>query len=226
MGLCCGIPISTFRRRNPRAKREPILAGSRHLCEVKSANPPLLYCGLSSDQDTRTFDGEFGPNFDFYLWPLLRPRLRDMDPAESKFLTFRVGYRYLPSFHETSANENRPIAELTARFKLPWEVLLSDRNRFDFRFISGQSFSWRYRNRVTLERSFEIRKYTFTPYLRGELYYDSRYDKIAKNAFTVGSVFPMTRCTELEIYYEDQRDSSSTPNYHTRGAGIVLGLYF
>jgi len=182
--------------------------------------------GLSSDQDTRTLDGEFGANFDFYLRSFLHPHLRDLDPATSKLLTFRVGYRYLPSFHETSANENRPIAEITGRFNLPWDVLLSDRNRFDFRFIQGQPFSWRYRNRVTLERNFEIRAYAFTPYVRGELYYDSRYDKIAKNAFTIGIVFPLTKRTEFELYYEDQRDSSSTPSYHTRGIGLVLGLYF
>ena len=67
---------------------------------------------------------------------------------------------------------------------------------------------------------------TTFPYVRGELYYDSRYDKIAKNAFTIGIVFPLTKRTEFELYYEDQRDSSSTPNYHTRGIGLVLGLYF
>lgn len=181
---------------------------------------------LSSDQDTRELQGEFGPNFDFYVRPFLRPKLRDMDPAKSKLVTFRVGYRYLPTLRGDGATENRPIVELTGRFKVPWDVLLSDRNRVDFRFISGQPFSWRYRNRVGLERNFHIRSYTFTPYVRGELYYDSRYDKIAKNTFTVGSIFPMSRRTEFEVYYQDERDSASTPNYHTRGAGVVLGLYF
>jgi hypothetical protein len=149
-----------------------------------------------------------------------------MDPAKSRLFTVRVGYRYLPTFRGSSPSENRPIVELTGRFNLLANILLSDRSRFDFRFVDGQSFSWRYRNRLTLERNLEIRKYTFTPYARGELYYDSRYDKIAKNALTFGSTFPLTKRTELEVYYEDQRDSSSPPNYHTRGAGVALGLYF
>ncbi len=63
-------------------------------------------------------------------------------------------------------------------------------------------------------------------FFRGELFYDSRFDKIAKNAFTVGSVFPITKRTEFELYYQDQRDSSTEPNYHTRGAGLALSLYF
>lgn len=186
----------------------------------------FFMAALSNDKDTNQLEGEFGPNFDFYLRPFLRPHLRDLDPAKSKLLTFRIGYRYLPTFHGTGSTENRPIAELTARFQLPWQILMSDRNRVDFRFVSGSPFSWRYRNRLTLERNFEIRGYMFTPYVRGELYYDSRYDKIAKNAFTLGSIFPISKHTELEVYYEDQRDSSTTPNYHTRGAGVVLGLYF
>ena len=193
---------------------------------LSSSTRLFFISALSSDQDTRQLQGEFGPNFDFYLRPFLRPRLRDMNPSKSRLVTFRVGYRYLTTFRGSEPNENRPIAELTGRFKIPWEVLLSDRNRVDFRFISGQPFFWRYRNRLTLERNFEIHNYTFTPYVRGELFYDSRYDKITKNAFTLGCTFPLTKRTESELYYEDQRDSASPPNYHTRGVGVVLSLYF
>jgi len=181
---------------------------------------------LSSDQDTRQVEGEFGPNFDFFVKPILRSSLRTTDPGKSKYLTFRVGYRYMPELRGDSPAENRIITEATGRFYLPWSVLLTDRNRIDLRYIQTKPFSWRYRNRISLERNFAIRGYTFTPYIRGELYYDSRYNKIAKNTFTIGSVFPMTKHTEAELYYEDQRDSSSTPNYHVRGPGVVLNLFF
>jgi hypothetical protein len=180
---------------------------------------------LNNDQDTRQVQGQFGPNFDFYLRPFLRPHLRDLDPAKSKLLTFRIGYRYLPTLRGDGPTENRPIAELTARFQLPWAILLSDRNRLDFRFVSEKPFSWRYRNRLSLERNFSIRNYMFTPYIRGELFYDSRVDKIAKNSFIIGSVFPLTKRTEFQFYYEDQRDSSTTPVFHVRGAGLVLSLF-
>jgi Protein of unknown function (DUF2490) len=186
----------------------------------------FFIAALSSDQDTRTLEGEFGPNFDFYLRRFLREQLHTKDPTKSKFFTFRVGYRYLPSLRGDNPNEQRPIVELTGRHLLPLAILFSDRNRFDFRFIQGQPFSWRYRNRITLERNFSIHKYEFAPYVRGEFFYDSRDDKIDKNIFTVGSVFPLSKRTEFEAYYEDQRDSSSTPNYHTRGMGLVMSLYF
>jgi hypothetical protein len=181
---------------------------------------------LSNDHDTRNLNGEFGPNFDFYFRPLVRHRLADKDPAKSKFLTFRIGYRYLPAFRGDDPYEHRPIIEATSRFYLPLSVLCSDRSRADFRFVEGKPFSWRYRNRITLERNFSIHKYQFTPYLKGELFYDGRYDKIAKNIFTVGSVFPTSKRTEFEVFYEDQRDSSSPTNYHTRGIGLVFSVYF
>jgi Protein of unknown function (DUF2490) len=193
-----------------------------------STRSRLFFLGaLSSDQDNRTLDGEFGVNLDLYFRRFLQERLHNAkDPAKSKFLSLRVGYRYLPSLRGDNPNEQRPILELTARRLLPLAILFSDRNRVDFRFVEGKPFFWRYRNRVTFERNFSIHEYEFTPYVRGEFFYDSRYDKIDKNIFTLGSVFPLSKRTEFETYYEDQRDSSTAPNYHTRGIGLVLNLYF
>ena len=56
-------------------------------------------------------------------------------------------------------------------------MLLSDRNRVEFRDI-GWQFFWRYRNRLTSERTFTFRGYRFTPYLRAEAFYD---DKVFQN---------------------------------------------
>jgi hypothetical protein len=186
----------------------------------------FLIAGLARDRDTRDLQGEFGVNFDLFVKPIIRPRLRDEDPAKSKYLTVRAGYRYLPTLRGEDPSENRIIEEATGRFYLPRAILLSDRNLFEMRFVETKAFSWRYRNRLSLERNFELRGYTFTPYIRAELFYDSRDNKVAKNAFTIGSIFPISRKTEAELYYEDQRSSSSTPNLHTRGVGLTLSLFF
>ena len=55
------------------------------------------------------------------------------------------------------------------------DVLLSDRNRIDLRDIAGE-FSWRYRNRLSVEKEFSIGRVRVNPYTRFEVYYDSRYD--------------------------------------------------
>ena len=181
---------------------------------------------LSSDQDQHSVQGEFGPNFDFYLRPLLRRRIRNEDPAKNKLFFFRAGYHYLPSFTHDSPNEHRGILEATARAPLWANTLASFRSRIDLRAVDGQTFSWRFRERLTLEKTLTIRKYGFTPYIRAEAYYDRRYGKLSKNALTVGSSFPVMKHTEFELYYEDQRDTSKSPVFHVRGTGIVLNLYF
>jgi hypothetical protein len=64
---------------------------------------------VNSDQDSRQIQGQFGPNFDFYLRPFLRPRLNDLDPAKAKLLTFRVGTGGFPRFAETARPRTAPL---------------------------------------------------------------------------------------------------------------------
>lgn len=192
---------------------------------LSSGTRLVLVTELNPYPQSGNLQGEFGPNFDFYLRPFLRPRLRDLDPAKSKLLTFRIGYRYFPSLIGDRPTENRPLVEMTPRFHFPLAILFSDRNREEFRFIAGKPFSWRYRNRATFERNVAIRKYYFTPYLRDEVYYDSRVHNISLNAFSAGSIFPTGRRTELEVYYKDQRGITSAQAVHIRGGGLILSLY-
>ncbi|WP_084080930.1 DUF2490 domain-containing protein [Edaphobacter aggregans] len=103
--------------------------------------------------------------------------------------------------------------------------MLSDRNRADLRFIGGD-FDWRYRNRLTAERTFSILSHHFTPYLRAEAYYDSNAEKWSRTAASVGSTFPIRRHSEIEAYYEHQNDTSTAPNRQVNALGIVLTMYF
>jgi hypothetical protein len=95
----------------------------------------------------------------------------------------------------------------------------------EIRSIEG-SESWRYRNRLTIEREFSIGRFRFNPYLRGEIYYDSRHDKFSRNALIGGSAFPITRHFELESYFEHQNDSGGSSNRTVNAVGFVANLYF
>jgi len=121
--------------------------------------------------------------------------------------------------------EHRGIVEATGRYPLVRGVLLSDRNRADLRNISGQFF-WRYRNRLTAERTFAVHGYHFTPYLRAEAFYDSKVAKWSRTALTAGSTFPVGKHFELEWYYEHQNDTANSPNRKVDGLGYVLSMYF
>jgi len=91
------------------------------------------------------------------LKPVLRRRLRqEPDVYLNRYLTFTAGYRYRTNLaNGASSHENRGILEFTSRYPLPWHLVISDRNRGEFRFIQGQSSSTRYRNRLRLEYDFE-----------------------------------------------------------------------
>jgi len=71
--------------------------------------------------------------------------------------------------------------------RLYGRLLATDRNLNELRFISGE-FSWRYRNRLTFERPVPAWSYTFFPYLRGEGYYSSRFNKWNETSLSAGAI--------------------------------------
>jgi hypothetical protein len=188
----------------------------------------FYFLATTVKESRETTEGEFGPNFDFYLKPLRHKKklgLFRLDESKNRYLMVRVGYHYIHPYSGDNPDEQRGVLEATARYPLVSGILVSDRNRMDFRFV-GVEYSWRYRNRLTVEREFSIGRFRFAPYVRAEAYYDSRFDKWNRTALTAGSVFPITKRFELEGYYEHQNDSGGSPNRQVNAAGAVLSLYF
>jgi hypothetical protein len=172
-------------------------------------------------------EGEFGPNFDFYLRPFReRKRLAGfrLDESKNRFLLVRVGYRYLDSF-SGGPNEHRLVLEATARYPLRGGVLVSNRGRTDVRSIDGEH-SWRFRSRLSLEKEFSIGAVTMSPYFRGELFYDSRFDEWSRTEWIGGAAFPLNKRVELEGYFDYQHDTGGDRNRQVYAIGTVLNLYF
>ncbi len=188
----------------------------------------FYFLATTTKEERKSTEGEFGPNFDFYLKPLRdrsRWSLLPLDESKNRLLMVRVGYRYLPSYTGDNPAEHRGILEATPRYPLVGGVLVSNRNRLDIRCIGGE-YSWRYRNRLTVEKEFAVRRFRFGPYARAEIFYDSRYDKWSRTELTAGSVFPLTKHFELEGYYAHQRDTAKSPNRTVNALGTVVNLYF
>jgi hypothetical protein len=132
--------------------------------------------------------------------------------------SMRLGYHVLPM--PNGNTENRGIFEITGRYYLPKSFLLSERNRLDFR--GQKTFSWRYRNRLTLERE---KRVAFTPYARAEAFYNITSGDWNRFAFSVGIVFSIAKHYEIEPYFERQTNSGSIPQF-VNGFGATLSLYF
>ncbi len=170
---------------------------------------------------------EIGPSFEFYA-PVINKLLQkitdaDLDDAKHRFLTSSIGYRYLPS--PNTAAVNRMELVQTLHFPVLRHVLISDRNREDLDWTKGD-FSWRYRNRITTERTLSIRSYRLIPYTSAEFFYQSRYQKWSATALYAGCYFPIEAHIQLDVYYEHENNTGKRPNQRINAVGLALNLYF
>jgi hypothetical protein len=167
-----------------------------------------------------------GPSIEFYLKPLIKLRratVFDLDDAKSRALVLEAGYRYI---NEPNApTENRMVLAVTSHFPLKAGFLISDRNRADLDWKKGV-FTWRYRNRLTLERTFSIRSYHLIPYVSAELFYESQYSKISTTSIYVGSLFPVGKHVEFNPYYEHDNNTNKHPNEQVTSAGLAVYFFF
>jgi hypothetical protein len=169
---------------------------------------------------------EIGPGFDFFLKPLLRLKdvtAFDLADSKSRPLQLSVGFRYVPSPDKPHTERMEPAA--TFHLPLVAKILLSDRNRADLDWSKNQ-FTWRYRNRVTLERRIKLGSYHPAPYLSGEAFYQSQYQKWSTTALYAGTLLPVGKHVQFDAYYEHQNITSKSPNQQFNQFGLILNLYF
>ena len=180
-------------------------------------------------KDTReggdSTQAEIGPSMEFYLKPLVRLKeitAFDLDDAKARPLVLTAGYRYLAAPGKPGTNRI-PIA-VTSRLPIKAKLLLTDRNRADLDWSDG-SFTWRYRNMLSLERTVAISSYHLIPYASAEIYYESQYAKVSTTELYAGSLFPMGKHVQLKAYYEHQNNTGKHPNSQVHGLGLTLNIY-
>ena len=78
---------------------------------------------------------------------------------------------------------------MTSHLPIKAKLLLTDRNRADLDWRTG-SFTWRYRNMLSLERTLVIHCYHPIPYASAEIYYESQYSKVSTTELYAGLAFP------------------------------------
>jgi uncharacterized protein DUF2490 len=182
----------------------------------------FLFTTTKSEETKSNLEGHFGANIDYTV---------------NSRLVLRAGYRYGFSITEAKPfKEHRPLLEQTVRQRLPLKMLLSDHNREEFRFVNGD-FSFRYRNRLMLEREFTLCGRSITPYGSVEVYHDSRFNVWNRNRLTAGAQIELKRALPLlsladprkkvilDINYTRQNDSRSQPN-HVQAVGAALAIHF
>jgi hypothetical protein len=174
--------------------------------------------------DPRQFT--FGPSIQFYLKPLIKlkkVRAFDLDDSKSRVLVMEVGYRYITA--PGAPPENRMLLAVTSNFPIKAGFAISDRNRADLDWKSGE-FTWRYRNKLTVDRTFSIRSYHFIPYVAAEPFYESQYGKVSTTSLYAGGLFPMGKHIEFNAYYEHDNNTGKSPNKQQSSVGLALYFFF
>ncbi len=169
---------------------------------------------------------EIGPSIEFILKPLVnlqKLNLHDLDKSKSRVLVLSFGYRYMPS--PSAPTTNRVIMQASFNLPLKDKLLITDRNRGELNFSQG-NLDWRYRNRLTAERSVAIRACHLTPYASAEFYYDDKYHKFSSTALYAGALFPIGTHVQLDPYYEHENNTGKSPNQQINAFGFIVNFHF
>jgi hypothetical protein len=186
-----------------------------------------VYLQTKDDRDAGASDQfSVGPSMQFYLKPLLKLKQItefDLDDAKPRPLVLEAGYRYVTA-PGTPATE-RMETVLTSHFPLKAGILFSDRNRADLDWKNGE-FTWRYRNKLTLQRTFAVNSYHLIPYIAAEPYFVSQYSKWSTTALYAGGLFPVGRHVQFNAYYEHENNTGKSSNEQQNSIGMVVAFYF
>jgi hypothetical protein len=167
-----------------------------------------------------------GPSIQFYFKPLLKLKkiaAFDLNDAKHRPLAFEAGYRYITA--PNAPSENRFLTDVTLHFPMKAAILLTDRNRADLDWKAG-TFAWRYRNKLTLERTFAIYSYHLIPYAAVEPFYQSQYEKWSTTSLYGGCLLPVGRHVQFNPYYEHDNNTGKKQNEQVNSIGLVIGFFF
>lgn len=167
-----------------------------------------------------------GPSLQLYLKPLITLKnvtAFDLDSAKSRFLVLETGYRTITA--PNAPTDNRMLPIVTLNFPMKAALHISDRNRADLDWKNG-AFTWRYRNKLAVQRTLPVRTYHLIPYVAAEPYYTSQYSKWSTTALYVGCLFPVGKHVQFNAYYEHENNTGNHPNQPKNAVGLALYLYF
>ena len=168
----------------------------------------------------------FGPSLLLYRKPLLRLKhvlVFDLDSTKSRPVVIETGYRIITA--PDAAITNRLIDAVTFHYPLVSGFLMTDRNRADLDW-QNRDLTWRYRNKLTVERTVGIHGYHFAPYAAAEPFYESQYGKWASTDLYAGVSLPFLKRVDFEAYYEHENDTGRKPNRQKNYVGVRMQIYF
>jgi hypothetical protein len=171
-------------------------------------------------------DGSLTLNFDYFALPVWRHKEVRADSTRGSLLWFRGGLSYASSPHDDirKIEDYTIITEITTRFYLPHKLLLSVRNRVDWRW-RNDDFQPRYRLKARLERNFKTEFLTFNVYTFSEVFFNFSSKNSNRARLALGSEFKVLKHMNVDLYYMYQFDGNREV-LEVHAIGIKLIFHF
>ena len=184
-----------------------------------------LYAGREKSEEIESGKEKVGAGVSFRVKPIFKRFLDAIDTDKKHVLVLGGTYEYSIAREAASKSiEHKIMIDATLRYPLPYDLLLSNRNRSELRWVNG-NYHFRYRNRPMLERPVRLKRRDLTPYVATEAFWDQRYRKWNMFKFSAGLVVPIVRRVELDFLYERQHCVTCTvPNTNIFGLTLNISL--
>lgn len=184
-----------------------------------------VYAGREKSEEIGAAKNKIGVGISIRAKSKFKRLLDAADSDKQHLLVVGAIYEYSVASEQNSiSREHKLMLDATLRYDLPGKLLLSNRNRFEFRWVNGD-YHLRYRNRPAVERSLKFYKRDITPYIASELFWDQRYKKLNMYKFTTGVQVPVYRRTSVEFFYERQYCTTcGTRNTNIFGVNLIIAF--
>lgn len=134
-------------------------------------------------------------------------------------------YKYQRSLHGTLWEPEHRL-DLVPTIRWEWGKSAGKLdNKVEYRHLENDPF-WRFREKLTLERSVTFHQLELEPFASGELYYEPGIGQLTQTRIQVGTAVPLSRKVDLELYLL-RKSTRATPvwlQYNVFGTKLSLDL--
>jgi hypothetical protein len=179
----------------------------------------------NGEEDSLYGQKKVGALFTYRMTRLGKHLTGDIDKENQYNLILGAGCEFIMTDDNgRSKREHRLVVQSTPKYVFWLGILAQDRNRLEFRW-TGDTYNFRYRNRLTIERPFRLGKLRLSPYAAGELFWDRNHHAWNENQYAFGVQWPIKRIFKLNTYYLRQNCTTCSTD-PLNVFGLTANFYF